>query len=138
MSYKNALAGLPLGGGKAVIDMPRGAYDRTALFEAFGRAVAELRGTYVTAEDVGTSTDDMLAVRNATSHVAGLPAVRHCAGRRSLALDSDGGVPVDRGDARAAARPSARTRDDRRAGARRRGLRALSPARRCGRTADRQ
>lgn len=74
MSYKNALAGLPLGGGKAVIDMPRGAYDRTALFEAFGRAVAELRGAYVTAEDVGTTTDDMLAVRNTTSHVAGLPA----------------------------------------------------------------
>jgi leucine dehydrogenase len=54
MSYKNALAGLPLGGGKAVIDVPRGAY--------------------ITAEDVGTTTNDMLAVRNTTSHVAGLPA----------------------------------------------------------------
>ncbi|MDB5584730.1 MAG: amino acid dehydrogenase, partial [Bradyrhizobium sp.] len=70
MSYKNALAGLPLGGGKAVLQMPAGPIDRVALFRAFGREVAELRGDYVTAEDVGTSVADMGHVRTATTHVA--------------------------------------------------------------------
>lgn len=74
MSYKNALAGLPLGGGKAVICEPVGDYDRAALFRAFGRAVASLNGRYVTAEDVGTSVDDMVEVAASTRHVAGLPA----------------------------------------------------------------
>ncbi|SDA10634.1 Glu/Leu/Phe/Val dehydrogenase [Sphingomonas sp. NFR15] len=72
MSYKNALAGLPLGGGKAVIRAPRGAFDRSALFRAFGRAVESLGGRYVTAEDVGTSVEDMGDVAEATRHVAGL------------------------------------------------------------------
>lgn len=73
MSYKNALAGLPFGGGKAVICQPAGAFDRQALFRAFGRAVASLNGRYVTAEDVGTSVEDMLTVAETTRHVAGLP-----------------------------------------------------------------
>lgn len=73
MSYKNALAGLPLGGGKAVIRAPEGRFDRTALFRAFGRAVAALDGRYVTAEDVGTSVEDMMCVAKHTEHVAGLP-----------------------------------------------------------------
>ncbi|WP_066662139.1 MULTISPECIES: Glu/Leu/Phe/Val family dehydrogenase [unclassified Sphingomonas] len=73
MSYKNALAGLPLGGGKAVIRMPDGPFDRAALFRAFGRAVASLGGRYVTAEDVGTSVADMEYVADSTRHVAGLP-----------------------------------------------------------------
>jgi leucine dehydrogenase len=73
MSYKNALAGLPLGGGKAVIRRPARQIDRQSLFRAFGRAVADLRGRYVTAEDVGTSVSDMVAVARETSHVAGLP-----------------------------------------------------------------
>jgi leucine dehydrogenase len=74
MSYKNALADLPFGGGKAVLRRPEGVFDRHALFEAFGRAVEELRGNYVTAEDVGTSVDDMRAAASATHHVAGLPS----------------------------------------------------------------
>ena len=74
MSYKNALADLPFGGGKAVICEPEGSYDRSALFAAFGRAVASLEGRYVTAEDVGTSVEDMLCVAAQTRHVAGLPA----------------------------------------------------------------
>ncbi|RYD59783.1 MAG: Glu/Leu/Phe/Val dehydrogenase [Sphingomonadales bacterium] len=74
MSYKVALADLPLGGGKAVIRRPEGAFDRDALFRAFGRAVNALRGGYVTAEDVGTSVGDMAVVREQTRHVAGLPA----------------------------------------------------------------
>jgi len=71
MSYKNALAGLPLGGGKAVLRRPDGDYDRRRLFEAFGRAVERLDGAYVTAEDVGTRIADMDAVGVATRHVAG-------------------------------------------------------------------
>ena len=74
MSNKNALAGLPFGGGKAVICAPAGDHDRAALFRAFGRAVASLNGRYITAEDVGTSVDDMLHVAENTRHVAGLPA----------------------------------------------------------------
>ena len=74
MTYKNALADLPLGGGKAVIHAPSGAFDRTALLQAFGRAVEQLGGRYVTAEDVGTSVADMTVVAQKTRHVAGLAA----------------------------------------------------------------
>ena len=74
MTYKNALASLPLGGGKAVLNLPRGDVDRQKLFAAFGRAVARLDGAYVTAEDVGTIVADMEVVRSATRHVAGLSA----------------------------------------------------------------
>jgi len=74
MSYKNAMAGLPFGGGKAVLRHPVGDFDRSALFRAFGRAVAELGGRYVTAEDVGTRVSDMQDVAGATQHVTGLEA----------------------------------------------------------------
>lgn len=74
MSYKNAMAGLPLGGGKAVILRPHGGFDREALFRAFGRVLAELKGEYLTAEDVGTSPRDMETVRSVTPFVFGLPA----------------------------------------------------------------
>ena len=73
MSYKNALAGLPAGGGKAVIYRTDPQMDRAQTFEAFGRAVDSLAGRYVTAEDVGTGVADMLAVARSTAHVAGLP-----------------------------------------------------------------
>lgn len=73
MSYKNALAGLPFGGAKAVLRQPAGDFDRDALFRAFGRAVNELGGRYVTAEDVGTGVADMERVAGVTQHVAGLP-----------------------------------------------------------------
>lgn len=72
MTYKNALAGLPLGGGKTVIRRPAGDFDRAALLEAFGKAIDRLEGRYVTAEDVGTTVADMAIVRRATRHVAGL------------------------------------------------------------------
>ena len=73
MTYKNAAMDLPLGGGKAVIIAdPR--RDKTpALFEAFGRAVDSLGGKYITAEDVGTDPEDLVAARRMTEHVAGLP-----------------------------------------------------------------
>jgi leucine dehydrogenase len=72
MSFKNALAGLPFGGGKAVMCRPSGSFDRKALFEAVGDAVAQLGGRYVTAEDVGTTVADMSIVASRTRHVAGL------------------------------------------------------------------
>ncbi|SFT84139.1 Glu/Leu/Phe/Val dehydrogenase dimerization domain-containing protein [Mesorhizobium sp. YR577] len=74
MTYKNALAGLPFGGGKAVIMRPEGEFDREALFKAFGKAVDSLGGNYITAEDVGTHVSDMQAVHSVTRHVAGLPS----------------------------------------------------------------
>lgn len=74
MSYKNAMADLPLGGGKAVINVPDGAFDREKLFAAFGREVARLDGAYVTAEDVGTNVEDMQVVSMQSRHVAGLTA----------------------------------------------------------------
>lgn len=80
MTYKNALAGLPFSGGKAVLRRPDREFDRTALFQAFGRAVAQLDGRYVTAEDVGTSVADMQVVASMSRHVAGLPPEAGCAG----------------------------------------------------------
>ncbi len=62
MSYKNAMANLPFGGGKAVIIGDAGKAKTPELFEAFGRFVDSLGGRYVTAEDVGTTTVDMEAV----------------------------------------------------------------------------
>lgn len=76
MTYKNALADLPLGGGKAVLRRPTGHFDRRRLFRAFGEAVRSLDGRYVTAEDVGTSVGDMQTVAESTWHVAGLPPRR--------------------------------------------------------------
>jgi leucine dehydrogenase len=72
MTYKAALAGLPHGGGKAVIMLPRGNFDRAKLFESFGRAVESLGGRYITTEDSGTSPDDMEHVRKHTKYVLGL------------------------------------------------------------------
>ena len=74
MSYKNALADLPLGGGKAVLQRPEGSFDRAALFRAFGDAVESPGGAYITAEDVGTTVADMERVRERTRYVAGLHA----------------------------------------------------------------
>jgi leucine dehydrogenase len=73
MSLKNALADLPFGGGKAVILEPRASFDRAALFAAFGRAVQTLDGSYITAEDVGTTTADMRIVQRHTGCVSGIP-----------------------------------------------------------------
>ncbi|MBI3182688.1 MAG: amino acid dehydrogenase [Myxococcales bacterium] len=74
MTCKAALAGLPHGGGKAVVMLPKGRFDRARLFDAFGRAVESLGGRYVTTEDSGTSPDDMEHVRAQTRHVVGLKA----------------------------------------------------------------
>lgn len=74
MTYKNAAMGLDLGGGKAVIIADANVDKTPELFEAFGRAVDRLGGHYITAQDVGTAPEDMIAIRSQTDHVAGLPA----------------------------------------------------------------
>jgi len=72
MTYKAALAGLAHGGGKSVIIRPKQRFDRVALFRAFGRFIADLRGHYITAEDSGTGLEDMEIIRSVTSHVTGI------------------------------------------------------------------
>ncbi|MBI2384362.1 MAG: Glu/Leu/Phe/Val dehydrogenase [Gammaproteobacteria bacterium] len=79
MSYKNAMAGLPIGGGKAVILGDPRSDKSEALLAAFGRAVDRLGGRYVTAEDVGITVADMSAVARHTRYVTGLPGA-HAAG----------------------------------------------------------
>ncbi len=72
MTYKAAITGLNLGGGKSVIIGDNKTKDREMLFRAHGRAVDSLKGRYITAEDVGTSPDDMDFVGMETEHVAGV------------------------------------------------------------------
>jgi leucine dehydrogenase len=73
MSYKNAMAGLPLGGGKSVLLANAEHAKTTDMLHAFGKAVDHLGGRYVTAEDVGINVADMIEVRRSTPYVAGLP-----------------------------------------------------------------
>ena len=73
MSYKNAMAGLPMGGGKAVILADETRTKTPQMLEAFAAAVDGLAGRYVTAEDVGISEADMAAVAKYTRYVSGLP-----------------------------------------------------------------
>ncbi|MBL0940631.1 MAG: Glu/Leu/Phe/Val dehydrogenase [Gemmatimonadaceae bacterium] len=72
MTYKNAVAGLNLGGGKSVIIGDNKTTQREMLFRAHGRFVDSLGGRYVTAEDVGTSVEDMDFVHMETKHVTGI------------------------------------------------------------------
>src|SRR5436190_7913848 len=72
MTYKNAVAGLNLGGGKSVIIGDNKKADRELIFRAHGRFVESLGGRYITAEDVGTSTADMDYVHMETDYVSGL------------------------------------------------------------------
>ncbi|HXL33285.1 MAG TPA: Glu/Leu/Phe/Val dehydrogenase dimerization domain-containing protein, partial [Gemmatimonadales bacterium] len=72
MTYKAAVAGLNLGGGKSVIIGDNRTTRREALFRAHGRHVESLKGRYITAEDVGTSTGDMEYIKAETNHVTGL------------------------------------------------------------------
>jgi leucine dehydrogenase len=72
MTYKNAFAGIPFGGGKSIIIGDNRTPERESIFRAHGRFVESLHGRYITAEDVGTSTADMEYVRQETDHVAGL------------------------------------------------------------------
>jgi len=80
MSYKNAMAGLPMGGGKAVILADATKQKTPEMLAAFGRAIDGLGGRYVTAEDVGMTEADMVAISRETPHVCGLPVEEGQAG----------------------------------------------------------
>ncbi len=77
MSYKAAAAGLPLGGAKAVIALPDGApaagRRREQMLRDFAELVESFRGRYITAQDAGTSLEDMVYLSRFTDHVAGHP-----------------------------------------------------------------
>ena len=99
MTYKNALAGLPFGGGKSIILRDGKAEDREQLFRAHGRMVNSLAGKYFTAEDVGTSPADMEYILKETEYVGGCrgaPAIHHrirraaCSGRCRLLQNTSG------------------------------------------------
>lgn len=72
MSYKSAMAGLPLGGGKAVIIADPHTEKTPAMLQAMGRLVESLGGRYITAEDSGSGEADMQIIAEETSHVSGL------------------------------------------------------------------
>lgn len=77
MTFKSSLCGNDLGGGKAVIMANGNAlHDRKGFFRRFGEFVDSLGGRYITAEDVGTSMQDMECISERTEHVAGLPESR--------------------------------------------------------------
>ena len=80
MSYKNAMAGLTMGGGKGVILADADRAKPPQLLRAFGRAVDSLGGRYATAQDVGMSAADMEVIAEETPHVCGLPAGEGLAG----------------------------------------------------------
>jgi len=73
MTYKSAVADTGLGGGKAIIIGNPKTDKSEALFRAMGKFVDSLKGLYTTAEDVGTSVEDMKIIREETKHVTGLP-----------------------------------------------------------------
>ena len=90
MTYKNAMAGLPLGGGKAVI-MADPEHPLTEdMLLAFGRCVDSLGGRYITAEDVGVSVGSMNTVKQVTNFVAGLPPAEGSAGGDPSPWTADG------------------------------------------------
>jgi leucine dehydrogenase len=80
MSFKNAMAGLPAGGGKGVILADANRTKTPEMLAAFGRAIESLGGRYVTAEDVGMGEADLVAIGRETRHVSGLPVGEGLAG----------------------------------------------------------
>ena len=73
MTYKNSLAGLPLGGGKTVVIGDSRTQKTPELFRALGRVIDALGGLYLAAEDVGTTTQDATEVARETRYITGLP-----------------------------------------------------------------
>lgn len=73
MTYKAAISGLGLGGGKAVIIGDSRTQKTPEMFRRYGQFIESLNGRYITAEDVGTSTSDMVSVHESTKYVTGLP-----------------------------------------------------------------
>lgn len=77
MTYKNAMAGLPLGGGKSVLMGDPKTQKNKEVMEAMGRAVESLEGAYITAEDSGTGEQDMVIMASQTDFVTGLPPEKY-------------------------------------------------------------
>ena len=73
MTYKAAISGLGLGGGKAVIFGDSKKDKTPEMFRKYGKFIESMNGRYITAEDVGTNTTDMVYIREMTKHVTGLP-----------------------------------------------------------------
>jgi leucine dehydrogenase len=109
MSYKNAMADLPAGGGKAVLLADARKTKTQDMLDTFARAVDSLGGRYITAQDVGMSEADMVSLSKGTAHVAGLPGQGgdpgpytargvylgvKAAAKRALGTDSMAGVHV--------------------------------------------
>jgi len=84
MAYKSALAGLDLGGGKAVIIGDPGRLKSEALLRAYGRFVQSLNGRYITACDIGTYSEDMDIIARECRHVTGRTVLRGGAGDSSV------------------------------------------------------
>jgi len=80
MSFKNAMAGLALGGGKGVILADEARTKTPEMLAAYGRAVEGLGGAYVTAEDVGVGVPDLVQVSKQTRFVSGLPVAEGAVG----------------------------------------------------------
>jgi leucine dehydrogenase len=80
MSFKNAMAGLALGGGKAVILADADRTKTPDMLAAYGRAIERLGGAYVTAEDVGMNVADLVAISKQTKYVSGLPVAAGAVG----------------------------------------------------------
>ncbi|TAL29103.1 MAG: Glu/Leu/Phe/Val dehydrogenase [Alphaproteobacteria bacterium] len=80
MTYKAAVAGLPLGGGKSVIIGDSKKHKTPELMRAMGRAVNSFGGQYIVAEDVGTTTEDMNHINSQTKHVVGIAGGAHGSG----------------------------------------------------------
>ncbi|MEH0158516.1 Glu/Leu/Phe/Val dehydrogenase dimerization domain-containing protein [Limibacter armeniacum] len=76
MTFKNSIAGLNLGGGKAVIIGDARKHKTEALLRAYGKFVRNLNGKYITAEDVGMNSSDMEHIAAETKHVSGMPEAR--------------------------------------------------------------
>ncbi len=76
MSFKSSIAGLNLGGAKAVIIGDPNKLKSEAFFRKFGRFIENLNGKYITAEDVGTTMKDMEYIKMETDHVVGLPEIK--------------------------------------------------------------
>lgn len=85
MTYKNAVAGLNLGGGKTVIIGDPKKDKNEAMFRAFGRYIQGLNGRYITAEDVGTTEEDMDIIHQETDYVTGISATYGSSGNPSPA-----------------------------------------------------
>lgn len=83
MTYKNAISGLNLGGGKAVIMGDPSKDKSEALFRSYGRFVESLNGRYITAEDVNTTVDDMEFIFAETNNVTGVAEINGGSGNPS-------------------------------------------------------